>query len=54
MDYPSEDDVVPLIFITTIEKALLIKFLIPDADFQYLEFFMHYLQELSQQKNDRL
>jgi len=41
MDYPSEDEVMPLIFITTISNALLIKFLIPNADFHYLEFFMH-------------
>jgi len=39
--HPSDDDVVPLIFITTISNVLLIKFLIPDANFQYLEFFMH-------------
>jgi hypothetical protein len=54
MDYAPEDDVVPLIFITTISNALLTKRLIADAHIQYPEFFMHYLQELSQQQNDGL
>jgi hypothetical protein len=54
MDYAPEDDVVPLIFITTISKALLMKFLIADAQFQYAEFFMNYLKELSQKQNNGL
>jgi hypothetical protein len=41
--YVLEGDSLPLIFIATFSNALLKKFLIADANFQYLKFFTHYL-----------